>query len=97
MGKANLKFTQCGATGGDCTAPYDVSFAPGCTLRDLVSDILQRGEWGYIDIEFPCCLRCEYKGRNVISGSFPEDIQDKVVKRVKAAGGWSNMDYLVWL
>lgn len=97
MGKVNLRFTYCFATGGDCCAPYEVFFTPGCTLRDLISAILQRGEWGYIDIESPCCLRCEYKGRNVISGSFPEDIQDKVVKRVKASGGWLNTDYLVWL
>ena len=97
MGKADLKFTQSGMTGGDCTAPYDVSFAPGCTLRDLVSDVLQRGEWGYIDIKAPYYLRCEYKGSKVIGSPFPEEILDKEVKRVKAAGGWSNMDYLVWL
>lgn len=97
MGKVHLRFAYCGATGGDCRAPYDVFFTPICTLRDLISAILQRGDWGYIDIESPCCLRCEYKGRNVISGSFPEDILAKVVKRVKASGGWLNMDYLVWL
>lgn len=97
MGKADLKFTQSGMTGGDCTAPYDVSFAPGCTLRDLVLDVLQRGEWGYIDIEAPYFSRCEYKGRNVIGSLLPKEILDKEVKRVKASGGYSRMDYLVWL
>ena len=97
MGKADLKFTQSGMTGGDCTTPYDVSFAPGCTLRDLVLDVLQRGEWGDIDIKELYHLRCEYKGRNVIGSLLPKEILDKEVKRVKAAGGYSRMDYLVWL
>lgn len=97
MGKANLKFTQSGMTGGDCTAPYNVSFSPGCTLRELISDILERGEWGYIDIEAPCFYRCEYKGRNVIDSPFPEEILDKEVKRVVASGGYSRMDYSVYL
>lgn len=97
MGKADLKFTQSGMTGGDCTSPYDVSFARGCTFRDLVSDVLQRGEWGDIDIKEPYYLRCEYKGRNVVGSPFPEDVLDKEVKCVKASGGYSRMDYLVWL
>lgn len=60
MGKANLKFTQSGMTGGDCTAPYNVSFSSGCTLRELISEILERGEWGYIDIERHIKLKMQY-------------------------------------
>lgn len=97
MGKANLKFTQCGRTGGDECTPYDVSFTPGCTVRDLVLDILSRGEWGYIDILSPYNLRCEYKSCNIIDSPFHEEIQDKIVKRVQAYGGWSRMDYNVFL
>lgn len=97
MGKANLKFTQCGMTGGDCCTPYHVSFTPGCTLRELVSDILSRGEWGYIDIKRPYILRCEYKGCNVVSNPFPEEIQDMEVGCVDAYGGYSMMDYFVYL
>ena len=97
MGKANLKFTQCGMTGGDCCTPYHVSFTPGCTLRELVYDILSRGEWGYIDIKRPYILRCEYKGCNVVSNPFPEEIQDMEVERVDAYGGYSMMDYFVYL
>lgn len=96
MGKANLKFTQSGMTGGDCTAPYNVSFSR-CTLRELISEILERGEWGYIDIEAPCFSRCEYKRCNVIDSPFSEEILDKEVKRVVASGGYSRMDYLVYL
>lgn len=91
-----IKFQQTARTGGDETAPYDVILDREYTVRELINYILTRKEWGRIDIR--CAGKQSasvgYKGSKLPS-QLPDDIQDRVVVSAKAAGGWSNMNYLI--
>ena len=87
----------------DCTAPYNVELDRVCTVREFISEVLTKNEWGYIEIDgqsedFTDRIfgnpRCFYKG-NEVTYTFPDEWLDKTVKSVKADGGWSNMDYLI--
>ena len=87
-----MTFIQTHSTGSDCTAPYDVVLDHKYTFGELLDEILNKGEWGWITVE-----KTIFEYRNSKCGEYPESLRNYIVKEVKAAGGYSRMDYYVTL
>lgn len=85
-----MKFIQTHPAGGDCTASYNVELDRPYTFGELVDEILTKNEWGNIDF-----AGRRYKYRGSECDEIPEEIRQLLVCNVKAAGGWSLMDYKV--
>lgn len=100
-----MNFKCTGGPYGDCTAAYAVKLNRECTFRELIDLILTRNEWGYIGKDYPREVfghpRFEYSHDHIKDGSerghFTEEDYNRIVKVVKAHGGWSRMDYLITL
>lgn len=100
-----LKFKQTGKVRGDCTAPYDVELDKEYTVGQLIDVILTRAgnlrEWGYIGIYDGESIfgnpKCEYADARLGNGNIPSEFLAKKITKVKADGGWSRMDYLIWV
>lgn len=105
-----LKFIQTRAVGSDETAPYDVQLDGDYTLGEFVGHVLNNHtrDWGYIDPIAPPVqnpkpedifsrCRIEYRYGKIVSGEIAENLRALHIDHVKAAGGWSRMDYIVTL
>lgn len=100
-----LEFKQRTPIRNDCTAGFSVTLDRPYTVGLFIDEILadRKNEYGYIGIFKPGvayvfgspCVRYEY-GR-LTSDSMPEDILRRVIKEVKADGGWTRMDYIIKL
>lgn len=94
-----FRLTQIGPEGGDCTAPYTVTFDKVYTLEEFVNAIIinRSGEWGSIRLGnlFGKTL-CEYKWGKIIR-SIPDEYKSRRIASSNASGGWSAMDYYVHL
>ena len=86
-----LTFIQTAPTGGDETAPYDVLLEQECSVDDFVAAVLNRKEWGYIRIKG--LGQIEYSQDEIVSTTLSCGDMSKLIKSVRAAGGWSNMNY----
>ena len=94
---------ECSKTRGDCTASYGVIVDKGCTVKEFIEDVLTRNEWGYVGIykEGQAWFergtpKCEYKGDKLIY-AMPEEVLSREVIKASADGGWSRMDYLLYI
>lgn len=87
-----IKFKQTARTGGDEIAPYDVIFDRQYTVREFIDYVLTRREWGYI--YFKGGPHCGYRGSLLLS-DIPDEYMEAGIESVKAAGGWSRMDYRI--
>ena len=76
----------------DETAPYDVIFDREYTVREFIEYILTRNEWG--NIRFIGGSSYGYR-QNQLLYPIPDRYMETRIASVKAAGGWSNMDYLI--
>lgn len=90
-----------GPLGGD--TPYRVDFYRKCTVREFIESVLCRDEWGYIGIYstepdgvFFGKPNCEYR-RNYLKSHLPDEYLDRKIKKAKADGGYSRMDYILYL
>lgn len=98
-----MEFKCTGGPYGDCTASFDVELNRKCTFRELIDLILTRNEWGYIGKEDPRTPfgypQFEYSRDHIKYGTekghFTGEDYYRIVKTVKASGGWSRMDYLI--
>ena len=101
-----LKFIQTHAAGGDETAPYDVILDKPYTVGEFINEVLttRSNEWGefivrhkdsgFLDRMASAGYRYgEMKNRNGEKTEIPEEFASLPIKEVKAAGGWSAMDY----
>ena len=92
-----IKLTQNTKTFGDCTAGYEVALDKRYSVKEFIDEVLTKKEWGKIrvidDNENPFC---EYK-ENTIVVQMPTDYLDEIVIKATAHGGWSNMDYNLFL
>ncbi len=97
-----MDFKQTSRVRGDETASYAVSNYKAKTVREFVDEVLQNtGEWGYIKIalnevswlNYPAC---EYRWGKLLS-TLPVQYLDKEIINVKGDGGWSRMDYYVYI
>lgn len=98
-----MKFTQTAPTGGDETAPYDVSDYQAKTIVEFIHEVLAQrpNEWGYIEVKdepagegFHWRTRIEYRYGELLN-DIPDAWQYREIGNVKAVGGWSKMDYLI--
>lgn len=98
-----MKFTQTATTGGDDTAPFDVSDYQAKTIVEFVSEVLEQNpkEWGYIEVKdepagdgFHWNTRIEYRYGQLLN-EIPDTWQYREIGSVTAAGGWSSMDYII--
>lgn len=96
-----FKLEQNGRVRGDCTAPYRVELDKEYTVSEFVQTVLTIDrEWGYIGIyckdEIFGKPTCEYKWGKLLY-ALPDNVLNKKIVDVKADGGWSRMDYLLWI
>ena len=98
-----MNFKCTGGPYGDSMAAFTVELNRECTFRELIDLILTKNEWGYIGkvtprevFGYPCF---EYRYDRIKEGSerghFTEEDYNRIVKVVKARGGWSRMDYWI--
>lgn len=82
---------------GDATSEYELILEEDYTLKELISIIFEREEWGYINLVINQGVRrsYEYEGDKMLN-----KIDDATLSRViskdkkhKASGGWTRMDY----
>lgn len=92
-----LSFRQLLPTGGDETAPYEVTTNRGCTLKELIEKIKSGTSFGnmWIYEDYDCYFMSNYEKHSI--EDFPLALSDEVVKRIKASGGWGRMDYEIWI
>ena len=90
-----------GALGG--TAPYRVDLHKELTVKEFIDCVLTLDEWGYIGIYstdldgvFFGKPKCEYSS-NRLKTHLPREYLGKKVKQAKASGGYSRMDYILYL
>ncbi len=95
-----MNFIQTHAAGSDETAPYDVALDKTYNVGELVNEILSKrsNEWGYINImrDKALCDSTEYRYGELLS-SISETVLSFIVDKVRAAGGWSRMDYHIYV
>lgn len=92
-----LKYKQLRPTGGDETAPYDVTTNRGCTLKELIEKIKSGTSFGdmWIYEDYGGYFLKNYQEHPI--EDFPTDLFNKSIKRIASAGGWGRMDYQIWL
>ena len=93
---------------GDETASYSVHFRTPPTIGEFVEDILanHQNDWGYIGIynhdtgSDPSCFSgkpfIEYS-RGSLRSDFSKEFKSKRIRAASADGGWSRMDYMLYL
>lgn len=89
-----IKYTQTHCEGSDCTAPYDIE--TDCkTVGEFVDEVLRKhdNEWGDFKIKGMYGYY-NYKHGKLID-EIPQKERNMQIKEIKAAGGYSNMDYLI--
>jgi len=95
-----FKMYQAGRERGDCTAPYNVELDKAYTVSEFVDAVLTNKEWGYIGIYCKGKTfgepKCEYRYDELLY-ALPDNVLNKKVVKVEADGGWSRMDYLLWI
>lgn len=92
-----LSFKQLHPTGGDETAPYEVTTNRGCTLKELIEKIKSGTSFGDISI-YDASDNYYIRGyQNAPIEYFPKGLFDKGVRKIDSAGGWGRMDFRIWL
>lgn len=99
-----LKFIQTHSEARDCTAPYDVILDNPYTVGEFVEEALatRSNEWGNFDVMgsrsdyFHPTARVKYRYGKLLE-TLPENLLSMQIERVKAHGGWSNMDYQLYI
>ena len=96
-----IMVTQCSEVFSDCTSRYTVNINKSpMTVEDFIATVIEENpdEWGYIGIKNGNAIfgdpHMEYKWGKYDSSPM-ESVKNAIVKRAKAEGGWSRMDYLL--
>ena len=89
-----------GDIGGYCTARYDIILDKSYTVNEFINAVLTNNEWGCIGIYCkgtvfgkPCCRY----NRDKLLSRLPDNTLSKKVVKARATGGWSQMDYILWI
>lgn len=82
---------------GYCTSGYIVSLDKEYTVAEFIDYIFKErnGEWGSIDIVNHYSR--SYKNSKFSYNGFEEDVLNKKIKKVTAHGGWTLMDYNIYV
>lgn len=97
--------TQSGPSGGDCTAPYSVTLHGKVTVREFIEAVLEnKTEWGHVEIfkgkpksMFDNDLAVGFRYGELENGLPESKLLDRKVKSASASGGWSRMDYRLYV
>ena len=103
-----FRLIQTSDTRGDCTASYDVQPDKVYTVREFLETILTQkaDEWGacYLMVRSKRLFwqnpSCEYRHGNRTGTTWANILTrygERNVTQVKADGGWTRMDYYIWL
>ena len=104
--KRDWDLVQTGSEAGDCTAPYEVRFHKNeeLTVKEFVDQVLlDTREYGDIGIYNERDYRIGgnpkicYRYGKLNSETFNDDILNSIVKAASAHGGWSCMDYVLYI
>lgn len=93
-----MKFIIIADSFGDCTSTYEVNLeGKEYTVEEFIQMIFTErpNEWGNIEVYGIDVIN--YRGGEIVSQRFNNDLLNKPVKRVTACGGWSRMDYTIYL
>ena len=93
-----FKMVQTSPEGGDCTAPYDIDFFESCIMKEFIDEILSdKEEWGYITINHDkTSFSIEYRNGELKTPIANEILGRKIIF-AEASGGWTRMDYKLYL
>lgn len=82
---------------GDCTSSYNIVLDKSYTVEEFINTIFneRNNEWGTIDI-FSHYSRAYNKGKFTYN-TFEQCLLDKKIKKVTGHGGWTNMDYVIYI
>lgn len=105
MSNNNLfKFMCTGGPYGDCSSHYNVEMKQPCTVAQFVAFVNSKGEWGKVYINpknwlgHDALASFEYNNHGSNKPlAIPPFFHDMRIARIEAHGGWSNMDYFVYL
>lgn len=103
-----LKFTPVSQPSGDETTAYLVEFPQGATVEEFVDIVLvnhhtDHGNIGLVHegIRTATSMTGGSPQRNYIRGTmtkpFPDTFLNRKITKISARGGWTRMDYVVWL
>lgn len=95
-----FKLHSAGKVYGDCIFHYNVELDRAYTVNEFVNTVLTRKEWGYIGIycdgTFFGKPKCEYRYGKLMY-TLPDNVMKRRVVKAIAEGGWTRMDYLLWI
>ena len=94
-----MKFTATGNTAGDGITPYKVTDYEATTVGEFINEVLENypNDWGDFNVgdgRFLLNPHCEYRD-GILLDEFQKTTLKKKIESVKAAGGWSRMDYAI--
>ena len=102
-----LKFVQTGGPYGDATCDYNVLFTGPLTLRYFLEVIGTRNEWGRVDyctepppgnlLDGRTVLKYKHNQVTYRNEDLWNKIADKEIRCIYANGGYTAMDYRIWL
>ncbi len=87
----------------DESCGYHVDFSGSYTVQEFINELLETNKDGWGNIRLfkddhllydPCC---EYKGGKLVSDPFPDNYLCQRITDATACGGWSNMDYILFI
>lgn len=86
-----------GESYGDCTSSYYVYLDKEYTLGEFIDTIFKErpNEWGYINVLN--IGKCAYSQGNLKDSEFKPEVLSKNIKSVEGCGGWSMMDYVIYI
>lgn len=97
-----MKFIETAPTGGDETAPFEVLGYQAKTPAEFVNEVLKNNrEWGKFTVKQEKCgfrgtTYAEYAKGKLLS-EIPASWHELKIERICASGGWSMMDYQVYV
>lgn len=82
---------------GDCTSSYNITLDKNYTVEEFINIILKDrpNEWGSIEVSNIDV--CRYSQGKLLNENFSSDILHKNIKKVVSHGGWTLMDYIIYL
>ena len=98
-------FVQTSTVGRDCTCKYKLIFNRTCTVKDFVDNLFnsRSDEWGSIEVRPNIAVggsidnvSTQYECGILRNSSFT-DIYDFIITEATASGGWSRMDYVLYV
>lgn len=85
---------------GDCTNKYNISLSKEYTVGEFIDTILKErtDEWGSMEIlSASVCSYCSYYKGNLTNKKFAPDVLSKNIRKVVGHGGWTRMDYIIYI